>query len=325
MKKTSYTVKLTPQQQQALENLLRSGNYRPLSVPHTTIAVEAQDCRVNVYKSGKCLIQGKGTEDFITFVLEPSVLLEAKLGYEEVLDPKMKQPHMGIDESGKGDFFGPMVIAAAYIDKALYPKLQELGVRDSKTISSDKKALAMARSIRDILGDRFSIVTIGNEAYNRLYTKMRNVNTLLAWGHARAIENLLEKTPDCPRALSDQFGPKRMIQQSLMKKGRSITLEQMPRAEADPAVAAASILARAGFLQALERIGKACGLTIPKGASAQVREMAEQLVRQKGPEILVQCTKCHFRTTDKVLESTGHTRQELGEYGQAVSRPVARK
>ena len=322
MKQTSFTYKLTESQTSDLHELLKHSNYKPIKVPYTLIAVEANDCRVNLYESRKCLIQGKGAAEFITFVLEPQILMEARLGYEEILNPQATQPHMGIDESGKGDLFGPLVIAAAYIDPESASAFKKIGVRDSKMIKSDQKAEAMAQEIRKASLGRFAMVVIGPEAYNRLYTTMRSVNTILAWGHARAIENLLEKVPDCPMALSDQFGPARQIQQALLKKGRSIELQQMPKAESDPAVAAASILARAGFLAALKKMGESFNLEIPKGASAQVREMAGKLVDLHGPEVLLKTVKCHFKTTDEVLASRSLSRTVLGPNGQAVSKSM---
>jgi ribonuclease HIII len=321
MQKTSFTFRLDDIQQERLIGILRTGNYRPTEIPYTRIAADAENCRIALYTSGKCVIQGKGAQDWVTFTLEPLVLQEARLGYDEVHDPEASQPHMGIDESGKGDFFGPLVIAAAFVNKPLAKAFADKGVRDSKTVTSDKKAEEMARDIRKMLGDRYALVTIGPRAYNRLYAKMRNVNDILAWGHARAIENLLEKVPDCPRAVSDQFGPKRQIEQALMKKGRSIELIQRPKAESDPAVAAASILARASFIAALRKIGEQYGVTIPKGASDRVREIGVELVKKQGPETLLETVKCHFRTTDAVLEAAGHSRKDLGPEGQAVSKP----
>ncbi len=321
MQKTSYTFKLSEPQQKRLIDLLRTGNYRPTEIPYTHIAADGENCRIALYTSGKCVAQGKGAHDWVTFTLEPLVLQEALLGYDDVHDPEASQPHMGIDESGKGDFFGPIVIAAAYVNNSLARAFAEKGVRDSKTVTSDKKAEAMARDIRKMLGDRYAIVAIGPAAYNRLYAKMRNVNNMLAWGHARAIENLLEKVPDCPRAVSDQFGPKRQIEQALMKNGRSIELVQRPKAESDPAVAAASILARAAFIAALRKIGEQHGVEIPKGASERVREVAVELVKAKGPQTLLETSKCHFRTADAVLEAAGHSRKDLGPEGQAVSKP----
>jgi ribonuclease HIII len=227
---------------------------------------------------------------------------------------------MGIDESGKGDFFGPMVIVAAYADEEITRTFREMNVRDSKNITSDRKAMDLADNIRDVLGDRYAMVTIGPRAYNRLYASMRNVNQILAWGHARAIENLLEKVPACPRAVADQFGPRRQIEQALMKKGRKIELAQRPRAESDLAVAAASVLARAAFLYALKKLGKQFDLEFPKGASDAVRKTAVSLVGEHGPEVLLESAKCHFKTTDKVLEEAGLDRQALGPEGAATSK-----
>jgi ribonuclease HIII len=323
-KRTSYTFKLDETQQKALINLLRTGNFRPMTVEHTIIAAEGPDCNIALYKSGKCLVQGRGAEDWVTFTLEPQVLGEAHLGYEDVLNPEAVQPHMGIDESGKGDFFGPMVIASAYVDEGLVHTLREMNVRDSKTITSDRKAEEMARDIRKLLGPKFAVVTIGPAAYNRLYAKMRSVNTILAWGHARAIENLLEKVPDCPRALSDQFGPTHQIQRALLKNGKNIKLEQRHKAESDMAVAAASILARAGFLDALRKMGEKFGVKIPKGASAQVKEVACEIVKKHGPQVLLDVAKCHFKTADEVLSQCGHVRMILGPDGQATSKAFTR-
>ncbi|MEI7901919.1 MAG: ribonuclease HIII [bacterium] len=321
-KKNSYTFVLNKEQQESLKILLNMGNYKRKEVPHTIIAVEAQDCVVNLYKSGKCLVQGKGAEDFVLFFLEPNVLLAATVGYEELLNPDLVAPHMGIDESGKGDFFGPLVASAVYVDPDLAHAMQDLGVKDCKQLT-DKAVFFIGNKTRQLLGPkRFSLVTIGPEAYNRLYAKMRNVNTLLAWAHARCIENLMETVPDCPRAVADQFGAKQVIERALMKKGRSIKLEQRHKAESDIAVAAASVLAREAFLRGLGKLGETYGIQAYKGASEQVRASAAELVKKSGPEILLKTCKCHFRTADQVLAACGSSRAALGPEGQAVSRTL---
>lgn len=325
MATTSFTYKLDAAQQERLVRVLRQGNVRPVEMPYTRIAADAEGCRIALYTSGKCLVQGKGAQDWVLYNMEPLVLQQAGLGYEEELNPAVHEPHMGIDESGKGDFFGPMVIAAAYVNKPLAKAFAQSGVRDSKTVSSDRKAEEMAREIRKILQERYAVVTIGPRAYNRLYAKMRSVNAILAWGHARAIENLLEKVPDCPRALSDQFGPKSQVEKALLRNGRSITLEQRPKAESDPGVAAASILARAGFLAALRRLGEQYEVDLPKGASDRVRAVAGELVAARGPEVLLDTVKCHFRTTDAVLEAVGQTRDALPPEGRVTSKQSNRK
>jgi len=308
-KKHSHTIKLTPDQMEAAARLLREGNYRLRHLEHTIAAAQGEDCQIAIYKSGKCLVQGKGAEDWITFVLEPEILKEARLGYEEILNPESVAPHMGVDESGKGDFFGPLVIAAAYVDETIARDLKAMNVRDSKTITTDKAMQAMARKIRDRLGARYVVVSIGPSAYNRLYVTMKSVNRILAWGHAKAIENLLEKVPECPRALSDQFGPEQQIQRALQQKGRKIKLEQRHRAESDVAVAAASILARSAFLTQMDKLGeKYSGKKLPKGASATVKAVAGELVKQHGGAIFLETAKCHFKTTDDVLGPLGKTR-----------------
>ncbi len=321
--RTSFTYKLTPAQQKELIDILQYGNYQPLSIPYTITAASGDDVTVALYKSGKCLVQGRKAEDFVTFVLEPLVLKHAEIGYEDVLHPEGARPHMGVDESGKGDYFGPLVVAAAYVDEFLVKKMREMNVRDSKRITSDDVALDMGKKLRRMLGKKFAVVRIGPEAYNRLYAKMRNVNSILAWAHARAIENLLQVCPACPRAISDQFGNASQVKKALMKLGRQIELEQRHKAESDMAVAAASVIARDIFLRALKDLENEYGTKFPKGASSAVREAATRLAKAKGPAILLKVAKCHFSTTDEVLRTIGSDRSALGPEGQAVSKPVS--
>ena len=321
MKKTSFTFPLSGEQQTALIKLLKEGNYAPATAEHTIIAADTKDCRIALYKSGKCLVQGKGAEDFVMYVLEPLVLMEARVGYDEVLSPEVFQPHMGVDESGKGDFFGPMVTCAAYVDHDLVVRMKEMNVRDSKLITTDKAATDLAKELRKLLNDKYAIITIGPAAYNRLYSKMRSVNTILAWAHARAIENLLAKVPSCPMAISDQFGNKSQVEKALMKEGQKIKLIQRHKAESDPAVAAASILARAAFLDSLKMLASRYSQPFPKGASPAVKERAAQLIGKKGPTVLLDVAKCHFKTTDAVLSGLNLQRSVLGYEGSAVSKP----
>ena len=245
-------------------------------------------------------MQGKGVEEFVQFELEPKILGEAKLGYEEVHMPEMFEAHFGIDESGKGDFFGPLVIAGVYVDRAIARKLIDAAVRDSKRIGSDARIRALADVIRKNSLGLVEVVLIGPAKYNELYEKFGNLNKLLAWGHARVIENLLSKKPDCRRSLSDQFADARVIEQSLLGHGRKIEVQQRPRAESDIAVAAASILARESFINWLDREGKKLEVRLERGASPGVKLTAQKLVEAKGPEVLRQVAKVHFRTAHAV-------------------------
>jgi len=256
---------------------------------------------VAVYEKGpKVLVQGKGVEEFVQFQLEPKILGQAKLGYEEVHSPEMFQPHFGIDESGKGDFFGPLVIAGVYVDPRIARKLLDGGVQDSKRIGSDARIRALADLIRKSTLGLVDTVLIGPAKYNELYEKFANLNSLLGWGHARVIENLLVKKPDCPRSLSDQFADKRVIERSLLKHGQKIDIVQRPRAESDIAVAAASILAREAFINWLERKGKEIGLRLERGVSASVKESAKKLVETNGAGALREMAKVHFRTAHEI-------------------------
>lgn len=210
---------------------------------------------------------------------------------------KTKVERIGIDESGKGDYFGPLVIAAVFVDATTQSKLTLMQVRDSKKIS-DGRILDMAPDIRTICPH--SIIAIGPQRYNELYAKIRNLNRLLAWGHAKALETLLEKV-SCGRASADQFGNERLILNALQEKGRTITLEQRHKAESDLAVAAASIVARAEFLLRLQRLSDELGTTLPKGASPTVELAGRMIVKKHGEERLESVAKLHFKTTQAVL------------------------
>jgi ribonuclease HIII len=205
--------------------------------------------------------------------------------------------HVGTDESGKGDYFGPIVIAGVFLPEGQESVLGEFGVKDSKR-TSDNRARELAEVIKR--GYAHSVVSIGPERYNELYLKLRNLNRILAWGHSRVIENILEKV-DCRLAITDQFGDKAFVLNALMKKGKRIELIQKPKAEEDMAVAAASLLARAEFLKRLHFLSQEVGLDLPKGASTLVEEAALKLAKLHGPQILEKVAKTHFKTTQRIL------------------------
>jgi ribonuclease HIII len=297
----SYTCKLTDEQASALLAHLQKNPFEFRDVPYARFAAANNNVNIVFYESGKLVVQGKGTQEFIEFVLEPEVLKEARLGYESVLNPDMLIPRLGVDESGKGDFFGPLCVAGVYVNEEVVKSWQDKGIRDSKNISSDKRMSELADVIRKTPGCVTTVVPIGNDAYNRLYTKMGSVNTLLAWGHARVIENLMSKQnqmkPPPARAISDQFASsKDVVAKALMQQGRTIELLQRHKAEEDLAVAAASILARDEFVQRLKRLEKEFGLTLPKGASAAVDAAAKEFLAKHGAENLPRVAKMHFRT-----------------------------
>jgi ribonuclease HIII len=298
---TSFTGPLDRAQADTLRAWLDANHWRFREAPYARFAAEKEKVNVVFYESGKLVVQGKGTGDFVEFVLEPVVLKQARLGYETVLNPDLLLPRLGVDESGKGDFFGPLCVAGVYVNAAVIKAWEGAGIRDSKNISSDRQIGVLARRIRETPGCVFSVVPIGNEAYNRLHAKMGSVNRLLAWGHARVIENLMlqqhRMEPPPVRAISDQFvHDKQTVAKALMSLGREIELVQRHRAEADLAVAAASILARDEFVTRLGLLEKEFGLALPKGASAAVDAAAKEFIARHGAAALPRVAKTHFRT-----------------------------
>ena len=298
---TIYTGKLTDAQAVALEAALNSRDWKRREVPHARFAFESPKCNVVFYESGKLVVQGKGTQEFIEFVLEPEILKEARLGYETVLNPELLAPRLGVDESGKGDFFGPLCTAGVYVNESVVNAWKDAGVRDSKNISSDKRIRELAELIQDTPGCVFSVVAPGVERYNSLYKTFRSVNKMLAWCHARVIENLMGQRhrmdPRPVRAISDQFASsKEVVAKALMTMGREIELVQKHRAEEDLAVAAASILARHEFVTRLGALEKQFGMEFPRGASAAVDAAAKEFIAKHGAENLPKVAKMHFRT-----------------------------
>jgi len=296
-KVTSYTVKLDVAQGRALREGLEKKGFQFKKVPHTHFGASRGKLSVNYYKSGKLLIQGRETAEFVQFFLEPDILKEVRFGYEEVLN-EFTGDRIGVDESGKGDYFGPLVVAGVFLNAETEKKLRKLNVRDSKKISP-RKIQELRKVIRREC--RYSVVAIGPERYNQLYTTMGNLNRILAWGHARVIENILSKT-NCQKAILDQFGRKDLVLRALMKKGRSIEVEQRVRGESDLAVAAASILARGEFVLRLKKLSEEFEVKLPLGNRKDlVIPAGKEIVRKEGMEALVRVAKVQFKTTREIL------------------------
>jgi len=211
-------------------------------------------------------------------------------------------PYIGTDESGKGDYFGPMVVAGVLLDETAKHRLEPIGIKDSKQLT-DRQCRDIAEQIRKACARRYCEVVIPPERYNSLYAEFvregKNLNHLLAWGHARAIETLLEET-ECPRAVADQFGAESYIKSRLMGRGKTIRLTQLHRGERYMAVAAASILARDRFLEYLSRLSETFSEPLPKGAAGTVIETGNRLVQKHGEQVLTRVAKLHHKTTEKI-------------------------
>jgi len=272
------------------------------------------------YQKGTLMIQGRGEHllRVILHVLSPFLDVSAEdsgdgaggakargstkaRGGEKTR--KLPLPHIGTDESGKGDYFGPLVVGGVVVETGTRDRLAALGVRDSKKLG-DARCRDLAAGIRRICVDRYREVIIPPERYNTLYEEFRregrNLNHLLAWAHARTIESLLECAP-CRLAVADQFGNESYIRSRLMSRGREIELIQEHRGERYLAVAAASILARDRFLEYLDRLSGEAGLTLPKGAGPPVVDAGRKYVERHGTDQLSRVAKMHYKTTVQVV------------------------
>ncbi len=209
----------------------------------------------------------------------------------------MDEGRIGVDESGKGDYFGPLVIAACFV--APWHEAELEGVKDSKKLT-DLQAKRLAVQIKKTCP--YEVLVVGPAKYNELYLKIKNLNRLLEWGHAKAIEGVLAKQ-EAKLAISDQFAKPAGLKSVLARKGIDIQLISMVRAESDLAVAAASILARAAFLDKLEALGAEAGMVLPKGAGSPIPPAGRKLVQALGPEALGRFAKLHFKTTAQILGS----------------------
>ena len=298
---TTYTKALTSAQANDLKMVLAHEGWTFETKPYCLFVATKGKVNVLVYEKGpKVVVQGKDTEDFVLNVLEPQVLKQAELGYEEVNHPEMFAEHIGVDESGKGDFFGPLVIAGVWVDTAIVHQLREVGAVDSKRITSDNKIAELARQITSIPGIGYDVIVLQPPKYNELYGKFKNLNRLLAWGHSTVIENLLGKRPGCARAVSDQFADPAVLERALKSRGRAIELVQRTKAESDPAVAAASILARDRFVNWMKYGGEYYGGELPKGVSTLVKDRARTIASEHGNDALRALSKTHFKTFAEV-------------------------
>lgn len=267
-----------------------------LSTPqYTLFAAHKEGISCTLYLSGKLCVQGKNKDDFIRFYLEPEILHSLAYTHPESLCNMT--PRIGIDESGKGDFFGSLCIAGVFADEAGIKGLLEMGVRDSKKMA-DSVILSISKKICKTY--THSVVRISPRKYNALYKQFGNLNHLLAWGHATAIENLVQKT-GCSEVLIDQFADERVVERALERKQLHVQLKQRHRAEEDPVVAAASILARAAFVEDLQKLGATLHTQLPKGASQEVVRIGKQLVAQNGPGVLENIAKLHFKTKELII------------------------
>lgn len=292
-----FTTQITPEQGQKIRQYAQA-NGLDLSYPrYTHFNAKITGLSITYYQSGKLVIQGKNKDDFIRFFLEPEIL--CSLEYSNPITTVDLHPHIGVDEAGKGDLFGPLCVAAVQADTPGIERLVEMGIKDSKTLS-DKLAHKQAKIIKQHFS--YEILYLYPSKYNELYKKFGNLNTLLAWCHARVIQTVATQT-NCPDVLIDQFAAPHLVANAVKRLNIPINLEQRHRGESDPVVAAASILARAAFLEGLQKLSTHYEIELPKGASQIVQRAGRSFLDRHGEAEFGQVAKLHFKTAVNLLKT----------------------
>ena len=289
-----YTLKLSDIQFKRLQKILEARNWADYEVPYARYAYRSEGINLVAYQSGKLVIQGKKTEEFVQYVIEAEITKEARLGYDEVHHSEWFEPHAGLDEAGKGDVFGPLITACVIADRNMIVRWREAGVKDSKSIS-DKTILQKDQLIRNTPGVVVESVGSTMERYNEMMAKPKaNLNLLLAWMHAKGLEKALARK-SVTWGMLDQFSRQPLVQR-YGKFPNGFDLRMQTKAESDPVVAAASIVARAEYVRRMEQLSENFGEVLKKGASEQVRKQAEALYKKEGEAGLRKYTKMHFKT-----------------------------
>lgn len=298
-----HVVELEAGQMDTVESICEARGWERFAVDHARFAFRGPRVVVVGYpRKNKLTVSGQGTEEFVLHTLEAEVTGEARLGYDEVHHPDWFEPHAGMDESGKGDFWGPVISACVVADGAMVKAWLRAGVKDSKRLG-DRQVAELDELIRRTPGVAVRTAHCGMERYNELMARPRaNLNRLLAWLHAKSLEQALAERP-VPWALLDQFSTEPLVQQYL--KEPSYDLRMRPKAEADPVVAAASIVARAEYVRQVERLSAVVGEPLLKGAGSGVRAQALRLVKERGAKVLPALAKLHFRTAYEVVSEAG--------------------
>lgn len=290
-KPSCFSTKIDPSLQNKLQKDLEAQGFEISHPPYTLFSAKKKGLSCTLYESGSLTVQGKEMQPFIEFYLEPEILKNFTFSHPAVMLDRT--PRIGLDEAGKGDFFGPLCIAAVYADEAAIDRLHAIGVKDSKQLS-DSTIIKMAHQIKAACPH--TVIRLFPLKYNELYEKFKNLNRLLGWTHVTALAELSQKT-GCKKAILDQFADKRVVEQLMRQKNVVIDLEQRTKGEEDLVVAAASILARAAFLDGMQRLSEEFGIELPKGAAQQVITAAKKIKSLFGEEGLEKTTKKHFKTS----------------------------
>lgn len=222
--------------------------------------------------------------------------------------------YIGTDESGKGDYFGPLIVAGFISNAEVNQKLFSYGIRDCKNIG-EKQILELGEWLYREYASHIATCILLPEQYNIQYShyklERKNVNDLLAWGHAQVIEKLADHKLRPMGVIADQFGSPKHVMKALMEKGSRLEIMQTTRAEKDMAVAAASVVAKYNLLKYFDEVGRQYDVVIPRGSGIQAIDCAIDIANRYGVMELKKNVKIHFRITKEVLKVLNKNNQDI--------------
>ncbi len=249
----------------------------------------------------------KGSENFAGVIAKSLESLDMKVTTPTVSSQQIESfehkysSWTGSDESGKGDFFGPLVTAVFHCSKDIAKVLNAIGVTDSKALN-DRKIVELAKQLYKAYPERINCIVLRPERYNTLYADMvkqgKKLNEMLDWLHTKTIEPMLSDK-SIEGMIIDQYSKSGQLRNKLSKLFKNDIIIR-PKAETDPAVAAASIIARYQFINAIEMMGRTYKMKFPKGASSPVISAAKIFVRDYDKDSLSKVAKIHFKTMEKL-------------------------
>lgn len=292
----TFTLKLPPAEAPRLRVFFLDHGFELKDAPYAFWQARGPGCIATFYQSGKLLVQGPEADAWRGLLGDETP--DARPFYRALAAHPTPAPveWIGTDEAGKGDYFGPLVVAGVSLPREQIELLHTLGVDDSKALA-DARLPEMEQAIKAVCDTETLVIT--PTKYNELYSKMGNLNRLLAWAHGKVIENLLERRP-ADFVLVDQFANDQTMHRALGPRGKASRFAQRPRAEADPAVAAASVLARNAYLRNLGALSRRFGVRLHPGAGAPTLASGRAFLEQCGREALREVAKLHFATTQQI-------------------------
>lgn len=277
---------------------------RDKKIPYAIFQAQEEDTVITLYESGKAMFQGTSAD--VDAAMWGTVLDNTKEKQEEQKKKDQKYHNCssaGSDEVGTGDYFGPIVVTAAYVKKEDVEKLEKLGVGDSKKITDDKIKKITPELIKIV---KYRSMILTNKEYNEKYTKDINMNKIKAILHNKVLYQLMtEEKPNIDYIVVDEFARENRYYEYLNgipNIQRNITF--MTKAEdKNLAVAAASIISRYIFLKEFDKLSDSIHIPLPKGAGRDVDEIGEEIVEKYGEEKLQDIAKVNFKNTDRILHT----------------------